>query len=307
MPTLTDAHNELVEKRRALADSFTKVVAERRAAHQTAVGAATRQLARGGATPLSMLAIGDSWFDYPVTDAQVWSFGLAENSILGPNHLPALGALKPQVLSLALHGQAMTDMLGLPKLQMTIADLENPGNWFDGKPDAILVSGGGNDVVGDRLALFVDPVARKLDEAAFSGMLDFVVAAYQKLFHLRDLHAPGVPIFGHCYDYAIPNGRHIYLPDEGPWLQPSLQAFGLSDAESSALVSEIIDLFHDRLASLAAVGANRFTLVDTRKSVAPNTMPTLGWGNEMHPYADGFKSVARRFLAALRLAFPGRI
>jgi hypothetical protein len=53
---------------------------------------------------------------------------------------------------------------------------------------------------------------------------------------------------------------------------------------------------------LAADGANNFAMVDTRSVLAP-----ADWANELHPYPDGFKSIAEKFVAALEVKFPGRI
>ena len=52
-----------------------------------------------------------------------------------------------------------------------------------------------------------------------------VKASYEDLFLFRDRNAPGVPIFGHCYDFAIPNGKHPICA--GPRLLPSLKGVTL--------------------------------------------------------------------------------
>ena len=48
--------------------------------------------------------------------------------------------------------------------------------------------------------------------------------------------------------------------------------------------------------------ANNFILVDTQDQLSPSD-----WANELHPYLNGFKTVAGKFVDALRLNFPGRI
>jgi hypothetical protein len=42
-----------------------------------------------------------------------------------------------------------------------------------------------------------------------------VEASYLALFAFRDQNAAGIPIFGHCYDFPIPNGVHPACA--GPW------------------------------------------------------------------------------------------
>ena len=295
-----DARQEFVQKRAALAAEMGATVAKRLADHQVAVGAAKRQVAGGAPRPLAVLAIGDSWFDYPITDAQLPFF--VDNSIVGPGHLPALGAPPAHVLSLAEHGQAMTQIMGLKKQRAMIAELANPANWFTGKPDAILISGGGDDTAGDQFALFLDPVARRLDVEAYDGVMDFICAAYRKLFRFRDFYAAGVPVFGHCYDYSMADGRGIPLAFSGPWLRPAFDQFGFSEDQRLAAMREAVDRMHDRLAELAARPDNGFTLIDTRGTLRLSEDPPLGYANELHPFAAGFAALARKFAEALGIA-----
>jgi hypothetical protein len=56
------------------------------------------------------------------------------------------------------------------------------------------------------------------------------------------------------------------------------------------------------LLRLAVEGANNFSMVDTQGVLAP-----ADWANELHPYPNGFKSIAEKFVAALEVNFPGRI
>jgi hypothetical protein len=84
-----------------------------------------------------MLAHGDSWFDYPLS---------GNTPILGTTdiveHLQNMGSPNPFILNLSQWGDATTAEMSWPKQQDIIDQLKNPSNWFDGKPDAILISGG---------------------------------------------------------------------------------------------------------------------------------------------------------------------
>jgi hypothetical protein len=42
-------------------------------------------------------------------------------------------------------------------------------------------------------------------------------------------------------------------------------------------------------------------LVDTQ-----TTLVASDWANELHPFPDGFKKIAQKFVDALRAKFPGR-
>jgi len=249
--------------------------------------------------PLVLLAHGDSWFDYPLS-----------GNVLSPEdtdviaQLRGMGAAHPVIANLSHYGDATVDEMSLPKQRRLIEALQDPDNWLaSGKPDAILVSGGGNDIAGDRFCIFLDyagPGAAGLNRQRFDKALGMVEASYRDLFAFRDRHAPGVPIFGHCYDFAIPDARHP--PCAGPWLKPSLDYAGWNVAQGTLIVREALQEFRGMLASLASEPANRFTLVETQGLFAARD-----WANELHPYPAGFRRVAQRFLEALRQAFPNRI
>ena len=166
------------------------------------------------------------------------------------------------------------------------------------------MSGGGNDIAGDRFCIYLDPNtpgASGLDAKRFAGVLDSVEASYGALFALRDRHAPGVPIFAHDYDFPIPNGVHPICG--GPWLKPSLVFQGWTDISAgAAIVRTALLAFRDRLRALAADPSNRFHLIDTQ-----GTLSAADWANELHPHSAGFAAVAEKFAAALAAEFPGRI
>ena len=191
-----------------------------------------------------------------------------------------------------------------PKQQLMITALQDPANWLsNGKPDAILFSGGGNDIAGDQFCVFLDYATfatAGLNSARFQGALGLVAASYLDLFAFRDRYAPGVPIFGHCYDFPMPNGVHPIC--SGTWLKPALDFCGYNVAQGTAIVAQVLTRLKDLLTTLSSEAANNFILVDTH-----GTLQSTDWANELHPYPPGFSMIANKFLAALRLHFPGRI
>jgi hypothetical protein len=244
--------------------------------------------------------LGDSWFDYPVTDDGFAPW--ANEDIVA--QLQRVASLPPTVLSLAYYGWPMTTIMGLAQQQQIVNAFNSPGDWTSGKPDAILISGGGDDIVGDPFVIYLDYKDRGLSDR-LQGVLDSIQASYRALFQLRDTYAQGTPIIGHCYDYAIPNG--ISLLFAGPWLKPSLDFAGYSEAEGLVIVKNLIDRFHDMMQGLASDPANNFVLVDTRSTLTRNNEKPLGWANELHPYSAGFTALARKFILMLSKLFPDRI
>ena len=250
-------------------------------------------------TPLVMLALGDSWFDYPL-DGNSLTIGTTD--IIA--QLQTMGGNPPVIFNLSHYGDATTDELSLPKQERTIQALQDPDNWLgSGKPDAILFSGGGNDIAGNQFCIFLDyaaPGVDGLNRDRFEKALGMVEASYLDLFVLRNRYAKDVPIIGHAYDFPIPNGAHPACA--GPWLLPSLQYCNWSVQEGTAIVKEALAEFDAMLTRLAADPTNNFTVAPTQSLLQPGD-----WANELHPYPAGFKTIASAFLKVIAAKFPNRV
>ncbi len=297
---MDDRANLAQQQREALqAEIQRRTVAHKRRVERLRLGRRLRAEARNeaGAGQLDFLAIGNSWFDYPLSGNDP-SFS---NTAIAAQ-LTKMGNPPPLVLNYAYFGQATTAVLTYENQEQIIAAVSDPSQWLNGAPDAILASMGGDDLVGDQFVIYLDYQGAGLDMTRFAGALASVRASYLDLFALRDAVLPGKTVFGHCYDYAIPNG--VAPICAGPWLQPSLEFSGYDGSEGLAIVSTMIDGFHAMLSDLAATPANRFVLVDTRNTLARVTGAQNGWANELHPYPTGFGVLAEKWLAALRANFP---
>jgi hypothetical protein len=292
---------------RQMRDSIEQEIAARARAHQATIArlkGARRTMALAGAAPaaapLVMLAHGDSWFDYPLAGN---GLSLGDTDVIA--QLRTMGQVNPIILNVSHYGDASTDELSWPKQQRMIDALSDSANWLEAAaPDAILFSGGGNDIAGDQFCIFLNyatPGTSGLNIARLEKALGMVEASYLDLFAFRDRYAPGVPIFGHCYDFPIPNGAH---PDcAGPWLKPSLDYSGWTDLDAGmAIVRQALIEFRNLLERLASNPDHNFFLVATQGSLGPQD-----WANELHPFPDGFKKIAARFVDTLRGKFPGRI
>jgi hypothetical protein len=296
-----------VAARQQLRDAIDNDIAARTRAHQSIIGRLKvgRQSLRAAQAParpepLVMLAHGDSWFDYPLTGN---SLPIDNTDVIA--QLKTMGDINPVILNLSHHGDATTDEMSWPKQQRMIEALGDQANWLsNGKPDAILFSGGGNDVVGDQFCIFLNyasPGAAGLNTDRFQKALGMVEASYRDLFVFRDRYAPNVPIIGHCYDFPIPNGVHPACA--GPWLKPSLDYCGCTDlATGTAICHDALVAFRVLLNSLASDPKNNFMLINTQGQLSSSD-----WANELHPFPNGFRTIAQTFVTALRARFPGRI
>jgi len=257
---------------------------------------------KGTQIPLAILAHGDSWFDYPL-DGNLPT-GWTDIIV----HLQNMGNPPPFILNISQWGDTSTNEMSWPKQQKMIDALQRKSNWFNGKPDAILFSGGGNDVAGDQFCIFLEDYPGGLNQISFSKVKGMVSASYEALFRLRDKCASGVPIFGHSYDFLIPDGRKVLCV--GPWLWPSLKFAGYS--QYAPLNTQIV---HDAMKQFGKMLDdfqndpninNNFISVQTQGTLN-NSNYKVDWANEAHPYSKGFAALAGKFVDALRIKFPGRI
>jgi hypothetical protein len=169
--------------------------------------------------------------------------------------------------------------------------------------DGILMSGGGNDIAGDSLCIWLNDAescdhnySMALNVNRFNGMLDMIAAAYFDLIAIRDELLPNAPIFVHTYDYPVVNGRGVCTM--GPWLKPAFDFCGwIDEAECGKVLANMMRLFSGKLDSIARVTKN-FTHVNTL-----GTLTADQWANELHPTPDGFKLIAAKFAAAIDAQF----
>lgn len=245
--------------------------------------------------PLQIFAEGDSWFDYPVP-----LFG-------GGIVLRLQKKLGVPVLNLAKAGDEARFMLGVKERQIIVQQLTN-GCPAGGPWDAMLFSGGGNDIVDNPMALWITdfdpniPVVNHIHPARFAAALDLVRFAYEDLIGLRDQLSPTTHLIFHAYDFAIPDGRGVCFM--GPWLQPTfkLRKFP-TQAAGFNVVKAMLQKFAAMLTALEGAHPN-VTFINGQGTLAP---VTTSWHNELHPTKTGFQTFADLFHAKLKAMFPGRV
>jgi lysophospholipase L1-like esterase len=218
-----------------------------------------------GWTGPRLVSEGDSWFQYPI---------LLKDVI---DHLDAHYAVR----SLGAAGDLISDMAAQDELVAAIAAES---------PDAVVLSGGGNDLLGDgRLAKALHPFDPSLAPDGyltpeFEATLRDVIGLYRDILHRVVRTFPGLPVFIHGYDHAI--------PARGKWLGRPMEKLGILDgALQQALVARIVDRFYDALKdTLRAPSLSRqVELVDCRNLVEGD------WHDELHPDNSGYARVAARF------------
>ena len=231
---------------------------------------------------MKILAIGDSWFDYP--DVLLTGGGV-------PGHLSRIIGVPIQ--NIAHHGDGSEVTLSIRKRKEIEENLP---------ADIILVSMGGDDIAGDQFCLWLNdnsgqgPIGA-VDTRRLAAILDLVCAVYLDLEKIRDDFAPGALIVTHEYDFPPAGVLGQGVCGLGPWLQPSLKFCGWDDLnDQQAIVHGVLATFAARMRNLPI--SNRIHV---------QTQGTLGvgeWGNEIHPNRQGFQKIAEKIADALQPYLP---
>lgn len=230
---------------------------------------------------------GDSWFSFPI------HFNVID-------HLDEMARHRFSLLRLEEDGEtALRIVGGRQKAQLAAYLKRYPVN-------ALLFSGGGNDIVGQDLL----PLLKQrqpgmswrecINDETTGARFDRIRSAYLDIIHLRDENRPGCKIYLHGYDFAIPSGKGAVMwgIKAGPWMKPYLEAKGIKVAEDQRkIIHHLITLFGEMLAGVAQ--KPDIVLVDT-----PNTLTDQEWNDELHPTRKGFEKIAAKFREELNKQFP---
>jgi len=224
---------------------------------------------------LKAVSEGDSWFQYPFLLDDVIDQLFDDYAIL----------------SLGAAGDLLRDIIKQDELVSCVARE---------KPDFVMLSACGNDLLGDgRLKRYVQPYdpARPPEDylrPSFQDLLSDLLKNYEILVMRLHRGFPELKIFSHSYDFAI--------PESGRWLGRPLENLGILDRQLQRdIIKVIVERFHQGLETLEArAGLNgAMVLVDCRTVVGPSE-----WHDELHPDNTGYKKVASEFRKAIDDAFP---
>jgi lysophospholipase L1-like esterase len=245
----------------------------------------------------TLIAEGDSWFDYPFFDVL---------KSLEDDH-------GFDVESVAHKGDTVEDMAfgggQLDDFTRRIDKVLRRGEQVR----AILLSGGGNDIAGPEFAILLNHarsnasglnrkiVEGVIEERLFDAYVTILGAVTEVCTVLSG--AP-IRIVLHGYDYPIPDGRGFgggWGPLPGPWLSPGLVQKGYNALpQGKPILIELIDRFNAMLRRAAqSPGMGHVKYVDLRGELPSGSSYKDWWANELHPSRKGFQRVATRIAAAV--------
>lgn len=246
--------------------------------------------AAGPAGVATLVAEGDSWFNYP-----------------GKDVLGALHDLGYDIEHVARPGDLIESMAYFPGELADFARVLEKLAQRGVRPKAVLLSAGGNDVAGDQFHMLLDHISSKrpgLNEDVVRGVIDVRVRnAYDSIItamtrlcrEIIDDRIP-IPILLHGYGNPVPDGRGflggaLLLP--GPWLRPGFHQKGFKDQDSNTATMEVlIGRFNTMLAAVAK-GFAHVHYVDVRGALQNGPDYRQWWANELHPKNRGFDAVAK--------------
>lgn len=222
------------------------------------------------------LAEGDSWF----------SLGGFSNG----NLLAAIDTRDTLIVDCAAPGDTLRNITDCGN--DTFRLLLHP--HYGAKWDAVLLSAGGNDVLGH---------VERLIYGGAGDTLEGILRGYMRIVSAVRAHQD-CPIHCHTYDYVSPDVRGGWFR-AGPWVGNRLRALGVAPERYQPIVDEMIDGLAQTIFSAAA--KTGMIVHDTRGTLAPVKWGRWGarvignmagpgeFANEIHPNRRGYARLAARW------------
>lgn len=237
----------------------------------------------------TVLAIGDSWFWYPV------------NNLANPLYR-ILNRNKENIMLVRGHN-------GAESIEYQSGPIRNQIEWdlqkrrgYGKYLKAVFLSGGGNDFAGkdDLVKVLLDDCsgAKTAADCIRRGqptrLFNVVQKALLSVVELVEANIPGTPVFVHGYDYANPNGKGFM--GLGQWLQYPMDQCKVKRTLQQGVVNLLIDEFYNALGR-AQAQAPTLRVINEKGTLKPED-----WANELHPTVPGFNRIAKRWTKELKNA-----
>lgn len=246
----------------------------------------------------TVLALGDSWFKYPN------KYSLYENSNI-IDHLENEDRLL--IDNESKNGAELLQLLSGDNKITTLSKVYTQAQ--DNNPlDIILLSGGGNDIVGEfDLNWILKPQATGDEKSPADYIrqdhLSAKVAQLQSAlteFSLRVASlSPYTHIITHNYDIPFPSDKSTIIygihPFSKSWIKPYMDAANIPSQDQRPVIEYLLKQLGSAQTAAAAISPN---LKPLDNHGVLNNNPGL-WRDEIHPTPQGFKIIADKFKKAI--------
>jgi lysophospholipase L1-like esterase len=245
-----------------------------------------------GATGLRLLTQGDSWLDRGSID-------LADCLRRDTGHAVSSLAISGSTLEQVAYGFLPSGHLGVSDAHRVSRAEELVYALEAFRPDALVISAGGNDVKGGAMNLLgsallspgrfrADDVQRYVADAFTQPYRDLVALVVEKAKRM----SRRVPIVVQGYDYPRVSARVARFAE---------QLGGGSRTLVDSVGRTFIDAFDAVLSDLAAEHRGTVYLADLRGTLTG----AADWSDEIHPSAQGFARLAAKIDGVVRQAVVG--
>ena len=168
------------------------------------------------------------------------------------------------------------------------------------KPDFVLISGGGNDILGSEIKEILNKGATKengpldfVDQEKFKNKMDFLRDGYTMFFEEIHQRKPEATIFIHGYDYIRSNPDPKTI--KNGWANKYMIEAGITNpSDREEIIAHLVDTFNGMLAGFTT----DYPHVRYVKNL--NTVRDNEWMDEIHPNNTGYKKVAKNFLREMQ-------
>jgi len=241
-----------------------------------------------GANPAALL-IGDSWFWYPIDN-----LALELGSTFTDQQFVVVGQNGAEAAQWS---------------EKYRKDIDFGFRMYGSGVQALLLSGGGNDIAGmsDFLRLLQDDCSKAttVEECYRQGQPDAVISkiigAYREVVLRFRAYNYISTVFVHNYDNAWPTGRGFFGP--GDWLKMPMDKARVPQALRRPLFKDLLERLREAQVELATEAAMAPMMAIKSAGTMPDDPGNIDkwWENELHPTMRGFKRlVAQAFAPELR-------
>ena len=224
----------------------------------------------------TVVAEGDSWFDYPVGTDLIDCLRRHHGYQITKNYAKHGDTLENMIYGTGVNRSYRRTTPQIDKILRRVEKLQ---------PQVFLFSGGGNDIAGNEFISFLnhsesgfpslkEDFARKTIRVVFSKYYDDLIGKVHAV-------SANTHIIAHGYGHTLPTGVGVDLfgfSFSGPWLKPALGAKRIDpDTQGRQIITWLIDEYNAMLSELSE-RHDRFHHVDLRQHIDPER----DWVNELH-------------------------